>query len=215
MQSSIPTDPQIFMSWKWSQIKPHLDELEGQALSSSNLDQWLMDWSDMNRLISEMYGRLWVDTTRDTANPQFKQRFNDFLDDIFTPSQAINQKLKQKLLSCGLRLDGFEVPLRNMQTEAEIFRDENLPLLAEEKKLANEYDEIIGAQTVVWEGEEIPLAQLQPVYLSQDRARREKAWRLSMKRRLADRQRINSLWVQLLDLHKQIAKNAGFSDYRA
>jgi oligoendopeptidase F len=215
MQSSIPTDPQIFMSWKWSQIKPRLDELEGQALSSSNLDQWLMDWSDMSRLISEMYGRLWVDTTRDTANPQFKQRFNDFLDDIFTPSQAINQKLKQKLLSCGLRLDGFEVPLRNMQTEAEIFRDENLPLLAEEKKLANEYDEIIGAQTVVWEGEEIPLAQLQPVYLSQDRARREKAWRLSMKRRLADRQRINSLWVQLLDLHKQIAKNAGFSDYRA
>lgn len=215
MQSSLPTDPQVFMNWKWSQIKPYLDELEKQPLLSSNLDQWLMDWSDISRMISEMYARLWVDTTLDTANQQITQRFNSFLDDIFTPSQAINQKLKQKLLSSGLKPDGFEVALHNMQVEAEIFREENLPLLAEEKKLANEYDEIIGAQTVIWEGEEIPLAQLQPVYFSQDRSRRERAWRLSMKRRLADRQRINDLWVKLLGLHNQIAKNAGFSDYRA
>jgi oligoendopeptidase F len=215
MHSPLPTDPQVFMSWKWGQIKPYLEELVQQPVSSLNLGQWLMDWSDVSRLTSEMNARLWVDTTLDTANPQIKQRFNKFLDDIFIPSQAINQQLKQKLLSSGLKPDGFEVPLHNMQVEAEIFREENLPLLAEEIKLANTYDEVIGAQTIIWEGEEIPLAQLQPVYLSHDRSRREKAWRLSMRRRLADRQKINDLWVNLLGLHKQIAKNAGFSDYRA
>jgi oligoendopeptidase F len=215
MHSSLPTDPQVFMNWKWSRIKPYLDELAKQPLSSSNLDQWLMDWSDISRLISEMYARLWVDTTLDTANPEIKRKFNSFLDDIFTPSQAINQLLKQKLLSSGLKPDEFEVQLHNMQVEAEIFCEENLPLLTEEKKLANLYDEIVGAQTVVWEGEEIPIAQLQPVYFSQDRSKRESAWQLSMARRLADREQVNELWVKLLDIHNQIANNAGFSDYRA
>lgn len=214
MNTSLPTDPQVFMSWKWNQLEPFLDELVKTPLSSVNFDQWMMDWSNVSRLVSEMYARLWVDTTLDTANAAIKEKYNDFLDGIFTPFQAINQELKQKLLSSGMKPNMFEVPLHNMQVEAEIFRQENLALLNEEKKLANEYDEVIGAQTVTWEGEEIPLAQLQPVYLSQDRSRREKAWRLSMERRLADRQKINDLWVNLYGLHNQIAKNAGFSDYR-
>ena len=70
----------------------------------------------------------------------------------FTPSMAANQVLKQKLLASGLQPAGFEIALRNMRVEAEIYRESNLTLLNEEKKLVNEYDEVIGAQTVQWEG---------------------------------------------------------------
>jgi oligoendopeptidase F len=102
-----------------------------------------------------------------------------------------------------------------MRVEAEIYRESNLPLLNEEKKLANEYDEVIGAQTVEWEGREVTTTQLQPVYLSPDRSRREKAWRVSMERRLTDRQKLNGLWERLFDIRRRIAANADFGDYRA
>ena len=78
-----------------------------------------------------------------------------------------------------------------------------------------EYDQIIGAQTVEWEGKEATLLQLTPVYQDPDRSRRERAWRLAADRQLADRQRINDLWVTLMDLRRQLAANAGRSDYRA
>ena len=55
---------------------------------------------------------------------------------------------------------GFEIPLRNMRAEADLFRAANLPLLAEQQKLAIQYDKIYGAQTVNWEGEEITLTRL-------------------------------------------------------
>ena len=114
-----------------------------------------MDWSDLCRVVSEMYARLWTATTRNTADQEAKSGFNTFLDETFTPWLAANQVLKQKLLISGLQPEGFETALRNMHVEAEMYRDQNLPLISEEKKLANEYDELIGAQTVVWEGREV------------------------------------------------------------
>ncbi|HEX9092153.1 MAG TPA: M3 family metallopeptidase, partial [Anaerolineales bacterium] len=215
MGIKLPKDPQVFMQWNWSQFEPYFEDLSRQALSSGNLDDWVMEWSDLSRIISEMNVRLLVATTVNTADQEAKQRFNTFLDQVFTPAQVNNQVLKRKLLESGLQPEGFEIPLRNMQVEAEIYRKENLPLLTEEKKLVNEYDEIIGAQTVEWEGKEVTPTQLQTVYLSLDRSRRERAWRLSMERKLADRHKLNGLWGRMLDLRGQIAGNAGFNDYRA
>ncbi len=215
MFKTLSKDPQVFMDWNWKTLEPYADDLKRRAVTQASLDEWVMDWSDLNRVVSEMFARLWVATTRDTADAELKTRFNSFLDETLTPSLVANQVFKEMLLSSGLKPAGFEIPLMNMRVEAEIYREENLPLLSEEKKLVNEYDEIIGAQTVEWEGQEVTPTQLLPVYLSPDRRRREKAWRLSMERRLVDRQRLNDLWVTMLDLRGRMARNAGYNDYRA
>jgi oligoendopeptidase F len=215
MFTSLPKDPEEFMQLDWTRLKPYTDDLLQRDLNASSLESWVMDWSDLSRIISEIYGRLWVASTLDTSNPQVTERFHTFLDKTLIPFRASDQELKLKLLSSGLKPAGFDIPLRNMRQEAEIFRTENLPLLSEESKLENLYDEIIGAQTVEWEGKEVTAAQLQPVYLSLDRSRREKAWRLANDRKLADRQKLNELWVKMLGLRSQIAANAGFQDYRA
>jgi oligoendopeptidase F len=215
MKERLPKDPQEFMQWRWSQIEPFVEDLKKRSLNGASIDDWVMDWSDLNRMISEMFARVWVETTRYTSDPETKQRFISFLDDILTPSLAANQAMKQKLLGSGFEPKGFEIPLRNMRVEAEIFRDNNLPLLSEEKVLVNEYDEISGAQTVQWEGMEVTPTQLFPVYKSPDRVRREKAWRLVIERKLADRQTLNELWVKLLELRGQVAANAGFDNYRS
>jgi oligoendopeptidase F len=214
MFRNIPRDPQVFLQWKWVQIKPLVDDLQNRPLSPESLADWVMDWSDLNRLVSEIQARLWVATTVNTTDVEVKNQFNSFLDEIYDQFQASNQTLKEKLLQSGLQPEGFEIPLRNMRVEAEIFREENLALLSEEKKLANEYDEIIGTQTVVWEGLEVTPTQLEPVSLSLDRAKREKAWRLVMQRKLADRQKVNEAWGKLLDVRVQIGRNAGFQNYR-
>jgi oligoendopeptidase F len=127
---------------------------------------------------------------------------------------ATQQTLRELLLQSGLQPAGMEIPLRNMRAEAALFREANLPLLTEEKKLGVEYDQTIGAQTVQWEGSERTLSQLQPVYQDPDRARRERAWRLAMQRRLTDRPQLNALWQKFLRLRGQLAANAGLNSYR-
>jgi oligoendopeptidase F len=129
--------------------------------------------------------------------------------------EAAEQKLKQKLLASNLEPAGFEIPLRNMRAEAALFRETNLPRLVENRKLSSEYDKIVGAQTVQWEGREFTLQQMRPIAQNPDRVVRERAWRLASDRWLADRSTLNELWAKTVPLRKQIALNAGCTDFRA
>jgi len=49
---------------------------------------------------------------------------------------------------------------------------------------------------------------------SNDRAVREKAWRLVQERKLQDFETLNHLYSELLKLRHQIAVNAGFKNFR-
>lgn len=215
MFPSLPKTSPEFMDWDWSQIEPYYQELTSRSLASANVHEWLTDWTLLRQLLEETHQRLYVATSVDTTDKEAERRYHTFLDDIYPIAQAADQKLKEKLLDSGQEPDGFEVPLRNMRAEAELFREANLPLLSEELKLGSEYDKIIGAQTVVWEGEEVTLAQLQPVFLNLDRDRRERAWRLTSERQLADRQAINVLWGKFMTVRRQLTANTGLPDYRA
>jgi oligoendopeptidase F len=214
--ASLPKATDEILAWTWPQIEPHYKELSARPLSATDVNTWLEDWSHVTERVSEMGQRLYVATTVNTADAQAEERYKSFLDTIQPSSEAEEQKLKEKLLASGLEPAGFAIPLRNMRTEAALFREANLPLLTEDFKLSNEYDKIMGAQTVQWEGQEVTLARLLPVYQDTDRAKREKAWRLAADRRLADRSAISDLWGKFLRLRLQMAGNAGFgADYRS
>lgn len=216
MPTPLPHSTAELLNWSWPNIEPHFQELAARPLTSGASAEWLADWSRLSECLSEMYARLYVATTVNTTDDSAQQGFNAFLDNIFPPSQSAEQVLKEKLLASALEPEGFAIPLRNMRAEAELFQEANLPLLADEQKIGNDYDKVIGTQTIVWDGQETTLSQLQPVFQDPDRARREHAWRLSMERRLADRAALNALWAQALRMRLNIAENAGFGrDYRA
>lgn len=204
-----------FMEWGWEQIEPYYQDLQSRQLDAQNAAQWLSDWTRLMEVISETYARLGLANNQDTANPQAEAHYNAFLDEIYIRAQAGDQGLKEKLLASELDPPGFELPLRRMRTESAIFRTENLALLSEERKLASEYNKIIGSQTVTWEDKEQTLQRLRLVLQSPNREIRERAWRLAAQRQLADRESINATWQKLFSLRMRLTANAGMPDYRA
>ena len=215
MLASLPQTVPALLKWQWSEIEPHFNDLAARGLSAQNVDAWLADWSALDERISEVYARLSLAKTQNTADKDAEQAFNVFLDSIYPNAEAARQKLREKLLASGLAPTGFEMPLKKMRASAELFRDVNLPLLIQEQKLVSQYEKIIGAQTVAWDGKEVTISQLRPVFQNPDRATRERAWHASMSRQLADRQAINDLWKEFLSLRCKIAANADKPDYRA
>ena len=209
MFQNLTFTPQEMANITWAQLQPPAEALVKRPVTAARLPAWLLDWSDFSRLVSEVSQRRYVAFTGNTTDAIAVQQYNAFLDEIYPAAQAVEQQLKQKLLASGLQPAGMEIPLRNMRLEADLFRPENLPLLGEELKLANEYDQIIGAQTVTWEGQELTIAQLNVLLLEPERVTRESAWRLAMERQLADRARLNDVWQRMLALRQQIARNAG------
>ncbi|MGA2489664.1 MAG: M3 family oligoendopeptidase [Anaerolineales bacterium] len=214
MLKNLPATPEALIAWTWPEIKPYYQELESRYIVATDVEAWLEDWSSVGERIEELYARLSVATSVNTADKEANERMNKFLDSIFPNVMAAEQKLKEKLIASQLEPEGFEIPLRNMHAEADLFRASNLPLLAEQQKLAIRYDKIYGAQTVQWEGQEVTLTRLAMNFQQPDRERREKAWKLKAARQLADVEAINELWVKFMDVRSRIARNAGKPSYR-
>ena len=214
MNSKMPATAQIALEWGWDKYAAQAKALTQQQLTAANCTAWLADWTQLASLIDEVAARLVIASTVDTTDKAAEARYNAYLEGVQPQWLATQQTLRELLLQSGLQPAGMEIPLRNMRAEAALFREANLPLLTEEKKLGVEYDQTIGAQTVQWEGSERTLSQLQPVYQDPDRARRERAWRLAMQRRLTDRPQLNALWQKFLRLRGQLAANAGLNSYR-
>lgn len=214
MFATLPADYREFIHWTWPQLEPYYQDLMERSLSTGNVAAWLADWSHLAKLVQETYARVHLATTLNTADVEAEQHYNTFIGEVLPQVEAAEQQLKQKLLNSGLEPPGFEIPLRNLRAEAALFREANLPLLVENRKLGSEYNKIVGAQTAQWEGQELTLQQMRPIAQQPDRAVRERAWRLVAERWLADRAAINELWTKLVPLRKQIALNAGCTDYR-
>jgi len=214
MLKNLPSDAAALIDWTWNKIEPHYRDLASRPVTAKTVDGWLADWSQLGELLEELYSRLTVATTTNTADQEAEARLNRYLDTIFPGSMAAEQKLKQKLLASRLEPQGFDIPLRNLRAEADLFREANLPLLAEQQKLCMEYDKIFGAQTVNWDGQELTLTRLGMVFQEPDRARREKAWQLKAGRQLADREAVDDLWQKFMELRARIARNAGKPSFR-
>jgi oligoendopeptidase F len=189
--TSLPTDAESILAMKWQDYAPYYHDLESRPLTANTLDAWLDDWSALVSCIDEQFTRLQVLTTQYTADEALQEKFNTFLDEIQQAAKSADQQIKQKLLASGLQPNGFEVALKKMQAETELFCEENLPLLAEEQKLVNEYDKIMGATTVMWDGEEKTSWEMYTMYSYEtERNVRERAWKALVERMYQNRDAI-------------------------
>ncbi len=205
--------PQNLPKWSWNDFEEFYRELVDA--STQDADVFLSQWTTVSEAVDESFARLHVATTVDTTDEQARARYHAFLEDVFPKAEETEQTLKKKLLTYAKIPTGFQIPFERIEQEIALFRQENLPLFVEERKLENDYDKIIGSQTVIWEGKEFTVPQLRPFLQDLDRVTRERAWRSAVERQLQDREAINELWEKFLQLRLKIATNADFRDYRS
>jgi len=215
MTSSLPADPIEFATWDWDRMVPHAKELLRRRLTPSSIDGWLADWSLLARLIAESFNRLYIRTTTHTNDEAGQARFRKYSEEVMPKAREFEQGMKERLLESGLRPKGMAVPLRRMRSDSAIYRPENLPLHTKCEALETEFNALTGARTFDWDGETLNQAQVFARLAHADRKIRERAWMALTACLESQRTELDGLWVQLLDVHMQMARNAGFSDYRS
>jgi oligoendopeptidase F len=80
--------------------------------------------------------------------------------------------------------------------------------------LGNQYNKLVGGMTIEWQGEVETLPKATSHLEEPDRTAREAVWRLIMDRYLAERTPLNALYLEMLPLRRQVARQAGFATYR-
>jgi oligoendopeptidase F len=205
----------------WPQVAPLFDQLEtraAQAANSGELERWLLDWSELSAALDEEASRRYIAMTCHTDNADAEKAYLHFVEHVepqLKPRQFALEKIyvahpHQKDLPAAR----FEVFDRDVKNHVALFRPENVALETEDAKLCQQYQKLIGAQTVNFRGEEKTLIQMGRYLEEPDRALRQEAWELVAKRRLQDVDKCEEIFDELVKLRAQIAKNAGFENYR-
>lgn len=212
--AALPSDGTAILDWKWNDYAPYFNALAERSLELATVHDWLAGWSRIGALLHEQGSRLHNMSCADTRDAELRGRLEYFQQQVVPPALAADQRLKELLLASGLTPPGMEIPLRNMRAEASLYREENLALYAQASDLGNQYNQLTGAMTVEWEGEQVTLARLRPILQGPDREKREQAYRLTSQRLAADFDNLSTIWSKLISLRQQLAANADCAGYR-
>src|SRR5690606_18061776 len=117
--------------------------------------------------------------TCDTTDPSKEAAHLRYSGEILPRLEELEVALARRLLETGYSRPELTVTLARFKTGAEIFREENVPLATQIEELSTRYQKVTGGLTVEWDGVEKTLPELQPYLQQQDRAVRERAFRLS------------------------------------
>ncbi|MBL9138955.1 MAG: M3 family oligoendopeptidase [Verrucomicrobiales bacterium] len=210
------------VAWnEWSGLEPFFDQLDGRLATvqtSAELEQWLLDWGELSAAINEEGSRRYIAMTCHTDHPEAEKDYLHFVEHIEPQLKPRQFRLERGYLEhpsrAGLSRERYGVFDRQTAVHVQLYRDENVPLETEEARLGQQYQKLSGSLTVSFRGEEKTLVQMGRYLEEPDRALRQEAWEMVAKRRLAERDSFENQFDQLLKLRHQIARNAGFNNYR-
>ncbi len=230
--------PQTIDLGDWPQIAPLFEQLESRApicRSAAELERWLLDWSELNAALDEESSRRYIAMTCHTDSADAEKAYLYFVENVeplIKPRQFALENIyihrKEGLHEAkpssrekdtgthGTRSSEarYFVFDRDVKNHVELFRQENVPLETEEARLCQQYQKLTGALTVNFRGAEKTLVQMGRYLEEPDRALRQEAWELVAKRRMQEADKFDDIFDRQIKLRTQIAKNAGFENYR-
>ncbi len=204
---------------QWANLQPLYQALLERELKCSGcLETLILDRSELDAAASEAFANLYINMTCHTDDEQKKKAYLEFVENVQPQLKKIGFELDKKIVSSphvgDLQRARYEVMLRDLTAEVALFRDENVPLQTEDTKLGQQYSELSGAMMVTFRGEEKTLPQMAKHLEETDRATRDEAWRLVNERRYRDHERLSHIFDQMIELRHNVARNAGFDNYR-
>jgi oligoendopeptidase F len=205
----------------WDQIKPLFDRLEQRAAqcgSVADFEGWLLDWSELSAALDEEASKRYIAMTCHTDSADAEKAYLHFVENIEPQLKPRQFELARVYIAHPLRRElpsrRFLVLDRDTKNQVELFRPENVPLETEEAKLSQQYQKLSGSLTVQFRGEEKTLVQMGRYLEEPDRALRRETWELVARRRLQEADKFEEMFDKLIRLRQEIAKNAGFDNYR-
>lgn len=205
------------MNKERSYYQTQFDALLSQDISSyEELVQWIADCDALDSELGLQYAWAYIHQTTNTADEEAKKVYWDFIQHIYPEWIKISDIIGRKLIACPFVSQlppEYANYIRSVRHGIELFREENIPLMSQEKDIESKFWELMGALTITYNGEELTMKQAEQYLKSSDREVRKTVWELMESRRKQDADTLDDVMSQLIVIRTQIAQNCGFINY--
>src|SRR5215831_8739812 len=151
--------PGNFKVTTWETLEPYFKNLLDRNIDSKeDIEQWLKDMSELEAVVSEDACWRQIKMTCDTTDKSLEEAFTYFCMEIQPKLQPYADLLNKKLINSSytskLDTEKYFTYLRSVRKSIDLFREANIPLLAELGVMQQQYGVISGKMTVTVDGKE-------------------------------------------------------------
>ncbi|ENQ3077038.1 M3 family oligoendopeptidase [Bacillus cereus] len=197
--------------------KQFVDLLETGIQCSEELENWLKRQSRLLDEVEEELKQHYIQFQCNTDNQQAKETFDFDQKHVQPLVKRYKSLLDNKYYESPLRLqldpDFYGLLNKKVENAIHLFNARNIDLEIAEDELVTKYFEITGNLTVMWEGEEKSLSDMQVYLQNPERTVRQNAMTLIQESMLSVEEDLQIIMDQLIALRHQKAQNVGLQNY--
>lgn len=211
--------PNEFKVSGWGKLKPYYHELLKRNINSvEELEEWILNYSELDALVSEdfawRYIRLSVDSEDERAAELYQYAIRELSPSIAKYENLLQKKLVDSPFLEQLDKEKHEIYIRGVKNQVELFKEENVPLNTEIKMKSRAHGKIFSKMMVEIDGEEMTLQKANSCLEEPDREKREAVYYKIGNRMSEDKEELDTIFNELIQMRHQVAVNAGFNNYR-
>jgi oligoendopeptidase F len=200
----------------WKSLELFYQKLLEENLTAERVPEWLQAWSDLEDIIGEAQALAMTTKHADTADEAAERAYLHFVEAVLPHHARVNQELTKKLLATSYQLlPEHEQMLNRFRAEAELYREENIPVRQKIEAILSEFDKLNGGLRVELDGEKLTVSMNSAKLHEPDRALRERAWHGFLKAKRSTSKELDEYFLELLKHRHELAKNAGLENYLA
>ncbi|MGZ5304543.1 MAG: M3 family oligoendopeptidase, partial [Bacteroidia bacterium] len=156
--------PQDFSFQTWADMEPFYKDLTAREIHNvTELKRWLSDRNELESFLGENAAWRYINYTRNTEDPEIKEKYLFFINEIQPKVAPYANELDKKLVESPFVNElgdiAYKVYLRGTKNDIELFREENIPLNVQIEEKAQQYAEIQSQMSIEFRGEEFTLQQ--------------------------------------------------------
>lgn len=198
-------------------IEQEFNKLLNKEINSlSELMFWISECDNLDSKIWQDYAWRYIKQTTDTSDELAKESYREFIQNIYPEWIVFSDKIGRKLIECKYveQLSSEYLNyVRWVKHAVKYFREDNVILASKEKEIEAQWAEITWSWTVIYKWEELTMKQAEEYLKSIDRNERKEIFELIESRRYSDKDRLDEIMSQLVQIRTKIANNCGFGSY--
>ncbi len=201
-------------------VEGYFNELLTRELNElSSYKKWLCDVSELEAFLEEDGAWRYIKMSIETTNPTLTESYTYFVTEIQPKLAPLSNDLNKKMMASDFQKElskdsAYAIYFRSVGVQLDLFREENIAIEAYLSEKSQEYGSISAAQTIEHEGKNLTMQQASVHLKNQDEALRSEVYHKIASRRRQDIDALNALYTDLILKRHELAKNAGFDNYR-
>lgn len=212
--------PQELIIDSWEVLTPYFQDLENRDITrKESFEHWLQDLSEMEAVLEEDLAWRYIRMTIDTTNENLTKAYTFFVTEIQPQLAPIEDRINKKMMGSPFiaefqKESSYNIFFKKIRTALELYRDENVPILAELSEESQKFGSISAAQSIDHDGKKLTMQQASLLLKDQNETLRKEVFEKIVSRRRMDIKAFDDLFDSLLKKRHQVAVNAGFKNFR-